>query len=81
MTPKRSTQSKSSPSTPSTKVFDLIRDCNIPSFVCIRPITEAEEKRWRVEGLNSGLLVLGKRHIETICFPLHLMILQILSVL
>ena len=81
MAPRKSIQNKSSPSTPSTKVFDLIRDCNIPSSVCIRPLTEAEEKKWRVEGLDSGLLVLGKRHIETISFPLHPMILQILSVL
>ena len=81
MAPKRSTQSKSSPSTSSTKISDLIRDCNIPNFVGIRHIIEAEERRWRVEGLNPGLLVLGKRHIETIRFPLHTMILQILSIL
>ena len=64
-----------------TKVLDLIRDCNIKSSVSIRPITEAEEKKWRVKSLDSGLPVLGKRHIKTILFPLHPMILQILSVL
>ena len=81
MAPRKSVQNKYSPSTPSTKVSDLIRDCNIPSSICIRPITEAEERKWRVEGLDSGILILGKRHIETICFPLHPMILQFLFVL
>ena len=81
MAPKRLTQKKSSPSTPSTRISDLIRDCNILDSVHIRNITKAEEKRWRVEGLDPGLLVLGKCHIETICFPLHPMILQILSIL
>ena len=81
MAPKKSAQSKSSPYTPSTKISNLIRDCNIPSSIHIRHITEAEERRWRVEGLDPGLLVLGKRHIETIRFPLHPMILQILSIL
>ena len=81
MAPKKSVQKKSSPSTPFAKVSDLIRDCNIPSSVCIRPITKAEERKWRAKGLDSGLLVLGKHHIETIRFPLHPMILHILSVL
>ena len=31
--------------------------------------------------MEHGLLVLGKRHIETLSFPLHPMILQILSTL
>ena len=31
--------------------------------------------------MEPGLLVLGKRHIETLCFPLHPMILQIISIL
>ena len=75
MAPKKSVQSKPSPSTPSAKVSNLIRDYNIPSSVRIRPIIEAEEKKWRVEGLDSGLLVLCKRHIETIRFPLHPIIL------
>ena len=75
MAPKKYVQSRLSSSTPSTKVSDLIRDCNIPSSVHIRPITGAEEKRWRIEGLDFGLLVLGKRHIEIIHFPLHPMIL------
>ena len=81
MAPNKFIRSKSSPSTPSTKVSDLIKDCNIPSSVHIRPMTEAEERKWKVEGLDSGLLVLGKHHIKTIRFWIHLMILQILSVL
>ena len=81
MAPKKYVQSKPSPFTLIVKVSDLIRDCNIPSSVYIKPIMEKKEKRWRIEGLNSGLLVLGKRHIETIYFPLHPMILQILSAL
>ena len=59
----------------------MIRDCNIPNSVNIRNIIEEEEKRLELEGLEPGLLVLGKRHIETLCFPLHPMILQILSTL
>ena len=81
MAPKKSTQIKSYPSTPTTKTFDLIKDCNIPSSVNIRHITEAEERRWKVEGLEPDLLVLDKFHIETLHFPLHPMILQILSTL
>ena len=78
---KKSAQIKSSPSTTTTKIPDLIRDCNIPSSVNIRHIIDEEGKRWKIEGLEPGLLVLGKRHIKTLCFPLHPMILQILSTL
>ena len=78
MAPKKSVQVKSSPS---TKISNLIRDCNIPSSINIRHITKEEERRWKIEGLEPGLLVLGKRHIETLRFPLHPMILQILSTL
>ena len=81
MAPKKSAQNKPSPSAPFVKVSNLIRDYNIPSSVRIRPITEAEEKKWRVEGLDSGLLVLSKRYIEIVHFPFHPMILQILSAL
>ena len=75
MAPKKYAQIKSSPSNPTTKISDLIRDCNIPSSINIRHITEREEKVWRSDGLEPGLLVLGKRHIETLRFPLHPMIL------
>ena len=81
MAPKKSIQIKSPPSTLTTKISDLIRDYNIPSSVNINHITEVEERMWKVEGLEPGLLVLGKRHIETLRFPLHPMILQILSTL
>ena len=81
MAPKKSIQRKPSPSTPFAKVSNLIKDCNIPSSIHIRPIIEVEKKRWKIEGLDSSLLVLGKSHIETIRFPLHPMILQILSAL
>ena len=56
MAPKKAAQIKSSSSTPTTKTSDLIWDCNILSFVNIRHITEAEERRWKVEGLELGLL-------------------------
>ena len=81
MAPRKSAQTKSSSSNPITKISDLIRDCNIPSSVNIRHITEREEKIWKSDGLEPSLLALGKRHIETLCFPLHPMILQILSIL
>ena len=81
MAPKKSVSTKLSPSNPTTKISDLIRDCNIPNSVNIRPITEKEEGIWKSEGLEPGLLVLGKRHIETLRFPLHPMILQIFSIL
>ena len=81
MAPKKSAQTKSSPSNPTTKISDLIRDCNIARSVNIKHITEREEKIWKSDGLEPGLLVLGKHHIETLCFPLHPMILQIFSIL
>ena len=81
MAPRKSAQTKSSPSNPSTKISDLIRDCNIPNSINIRHIAEREEKIWKSDGLEPGLLVLGKRHIETLSFPLHPMIFQIFSVL
>ena len=81
MPPKKSAQTKSSPSNPATKISDLVRDCNIPNFVNIRHITEREEKIFKSDGLEPSLPVLGKHHIETFRFPLHPMILQILSIL
>ena len=37
--------------------------------------------RWRISGLDDNLLVLAKKHIETIRLPIHPMILQFLSAL
>ena len=76
MAPKKSKQSRPSPSTPPTNISDLIRDCDIPNSVKIRSISEEVEKKWRTEGLSENLLVLGKRHIETIHCPIHPLILQ-----
>ena len=81
MASKKFTQSKSPSFSPVSHVAKLIKDCNIPDNVQIGPLTVKDENRWRFEGLDSGLLVLGKRHIETIHFPIHPMILQTLSVL
>ena len=39
MAPKKSAQIKSSPSNPTTKISDLIRDCNILSSINIRHLT------------------------------------------
>ena len=81
MAPKKSVASKSSSSIPFPYVSRLIRDCNIPNTIQIRPITVEEENRWRIEGLDDNLLVLGKKHIEMIHLPIHPMILQFLFAL
>ena len=63
-------------------VSQLVKDYNIPASINIRPLVQEEENKWRTSGLDDeNLLVLGKRHIETIRLPIHPMILQFLSAL
>ena len=81
MAPKRTSQTKSFPSNPTTKISNLIWDCNIPSSINIRHLTEKGEKIWKTDGLEPSLLVQGKHHIKTLCLPLHPMILQIISIM
>ena len=81
MAPKKSKASKPSPTTITTNIADLRKDCNIPNSVQVRHIIEAEERRWRFEGLGKDLLVLDKKHIETIRLPIHPLVLQCLSTL
>ena len=88
MASKKFTQSKSPSFSPISHVARLIKDCHIPDNVQIRPLTTEEDNRWRFQGLRSGLLMLGKRqlllgkrHIETIRFLIHPMILHTLSIL
>ena len=75
MAPKKATASKSSSSTQLPHISQLIKDCNIPDTIQIRVLAIEEENRWRTAGLDDNLLVLGKRHIETICLPNFLKIL------
>ena len=64
MASKKFTQSKSPSFSPIFDIARLSKDCHILDNVQIRPLTAEEENRWRFEGLGSGLLVLGKRHID-----------------
>lgn len=75
MAPKKSKQGKS-PSTPMADVLKMIKEFNIPYSVHIYPIIEDKVRRWEGEGLGVSVLVLGKRHIETLRFPIHHLILQ-----
>lgn len=56
--------------------MELIRDFDIHAIVKIRPIQDDEERRWKGKGLGTGVLVLGRWHIEILCFPIHYLILQ-----
>ena len=78
MAAKKAITNKPSPSTPSSYVSQLIRDCNILDSIKIRPLVKEKENKWRTLGLgDDNLLVLGKRHIETIRLPIHPMIFAI----
>lgn len=57
-------------------VVEMIRDFNIPSSINIRPIQDDEERRWRGKGLDAGILVLGRHHIQTLHFRIHPLIFQ-----
>ena len=57
-------------------ITQLIKDCNIPSNIKIRLPTPIETDNWKLTGLgNENLIMLGKKHIETICLPIHPLIL------
>lgn len=73
MAPKKS----SSPSI--ANIQDLIRDYDISNTVIIKHITDEEEKKWRLEGLGIDRVILGKRHIEVLYFPIHPLILQFVA--
>ena len=63
-------------------ITQLIRDCNIPSNIQIRLPTPQETEKWKIFGLgDENLLVLGKKHIETIRLPIYPLILQFLAAL
>ena len=80
MAPKKTIAHKPSFSFQDYFVSQLIKECNIPDNIKIRPLTLEEENRWRVSGLgDENAFVMGKRHIETIRVPVHYMILQFLS--
>ena len=72
MAPKKIIAHKPSFFIQDSHVSQLIKDCNIPDNIKIRPLAPKEENRWRISGLgDDNLLVLGKRHIETIRLPIH----------
>ena len=79
MAPKKAIASKSSTSTQLPHISQLIKDGNIPSAIKIRPLTAEEENIQWILSFDDNLLVLGKRHIETIHIPIHPIILQFLS--
>ena len=82
MVPEKAIAHKPSFSSQDYFVLQLIKECNIPDNIKIRPLNSEEENRWRVSSLSDeNVLVLGKRHIETIRLPVHSMILQFLSAL
>ena len=63
-------------------ITQLIRDYNIPNNIQIRLLSFDEVDNWKTAGLNNdNLLVLGRKHIETIHLPIHPLILQFLSAL
>ena len=82
MAPKRSVVGESSSPSQFPHITQLIRDCNIPNNIQIRPITPEEAEKWKIVGLgDENLIVLGRKHIETICLPIHPLILQFLPAL
>ena len=82
MAPKKSIANKSSTSSQEYFVSQLVKECNIPDNIKIRPLTTKEENRWRISGIgDENTIVLGRRHIETIRLPIHSMILQFISAL
>ena len=82
MAPKKSIAGESSSSSQFSYITQLIRDCNFPNNVQIRLLTPDEAEYWKISGLNDdNLLVLGRKHIETIRLPIHPLIFQFLSAL
>ena len=73
---KRSVAGESSSPSQFPHITQLIRDCNIPNNIQIRPITPEEADKWKTAGLgDENLLVLGRKHIETIRLRIHPFIL------
>ena len=57
-------------------ITQLIKDCNIPNNIQIRLLSPTESANWKTSGLgNENLIMLGKKHIETIRLPIHPLIL------
>ena len=82
MAPKKVFGHMSSTSSREYFTSQLIKECNIPDNIKIRPLTFEEENIWRFNGIrDENTIVLGRRHIETICLPIHYMILPFLSTL
>lgn len=75
MAPKRSKQGKSF-NIAMADFLKMIKEFIIPSSSHVRLIKEDKERRWRGEGLGTCVLVLGRHHNETLCFPIHPLILQ-----
>ena len=82
MAPKKSVIGESSFVSQPPFITQLIRNCNIPNNIQIRLLSPDEAGKWKTSGLdNENLLVLGRKHIETIRLPIHPLILQFLSAL
>ena len=76
MASKNIVTSKSSSAPQPPFITQLIRDYNIPNDIQIRLPTPQETEKWKIFGLgDENLLVLGKKHIETIRLPIHPLIL------
>ena len=57
-------------------ITQLIMDYNTPNNIQIRLLSPDEANNWKTAGLNNNnLLVLGRKHIETIRLPIHPLIL------
>ena len=82
MASKKSIVSGSSSAPQPPFITQLIRDLNIPNNIQIRLLSNDEANYWKTAGLkDDNLIVLGKKHIETIRLPIHPLILQFLSAL
>ena len=81
MAAKKSVTGESPSSSQAPHITQLIKACNIPNNIQIRPISPYEADKWKASGLDENLLILGKKHNETIRLPIHSLILQFLSAL
>ena len=76
MASKKTVVSGSSPVPQPPFITQLIRDLNIPNNIQIRLLSNDEADNWKSAGLkDDNLIVLGKKHIETIRLPIHSIIL------
>ena len=63
-------------------ITQLIKDLNISNNIQIRLLSNDKANYWKIYGLNDdNLIVLGRKHIETIRLLIHPLILQFLSTL